>query len=83
MPSKLYEQSGAGKARKKDPINNDEAIKNLLILNLLNDGVDPKAIEVATGIPEMTIRGKFPTKFFKKLKRKDDEQETNERISDI
>ena len=51
---------------KKRVINNEEAIKNLLIVNLLKDGVDPKIIEAATGIPEMTIRGKFPMKQIKK-----------------
>jgi len=52
---------------KKKEIKNDEAMINLLILSLLKDGVDPKMIEVATGIPEMTIRGKFPMKLIKKL----------------
>jgi hypothetical protein len=56
------------KRRKKDEISNEEAIKNLLIINLLKDGVDPKLIEKATGIPEMTIRWKFPMKSFKKSK---------------
>ena len=46
-------------------IPDDEAIKNLLIIFLLKSGVDPKAIEKATGIPAMTIRWKFPMKFFK------------------
>ena len=53
---------------KRNIVENDEAIKNLLIIALLKDGVDPKAIENATGIPEMTIRGKFPMKFVKKQK---------------
>jgi hypothetical protein len=35
---------------------------------LLKEGVDPKVIELATGIPEMTIRGKFPMKLIKKVK---------------
>jgi hypothetical protein len=52
---------------KKREIKNDEAIKNLLIVSLLKDHVDPKIIEAATGIPEMTIRGKFPMKQVKKL----------------
>jgi hypothetical protein len=82
MPNKLDEQDGAVRAKKKEQINNDEAIKNLLILSLLNEGVDPKVIEVATGMPEMTIRGRFPMKYFKKTKRKNDEQETSERNSD-
>jgi len=42
-----------------------EAVKNLLIISLLKDDVDPKVIEAATGIPEMTIRGKFPMKLIK------------------
>lgn len=54
--------------KKKDTISNDEAIRNLLIINLLKDGVDPKLIEKATGIPEMTIRWKFPMKIIKKSK---------------
>jgi hypothetical protein len=54
--------------RKKTEIGNEEAIKNLLIISLLKDGVDPKIIEAATGIPEMTIRGKFPMKYVKKSK---------------
>lgn len=55
--------------KRKDPFENNEAIKNLLIISLLKDGVDPKAIEAATGIPEMTIRGKFPMKYVKKSKK--------------
>jgi hypothetical protein len=51
---------------KKREIQNDEAIKNLLILRLLKDGIDPKLIETATGIPEKTIRNKFPMKEIKK-----------------
>jgi hypothetical protein len=50
----------------KKEITDGEAAKNLLILLLLREGVDPKAIEIATGIPEMTIRGKFPMKLIKK-----------------
>ena len=46
--------------KKKLLVENDEAIKNLLILYLLKDGVSPKAIAAATGIPEKTIRNKFP-----------------------
>lgn len=49
----------------KNDINDQEAIKNLLILGLLKEGVDPKVIEAATGIPEMTLRGKFPMKLIK------------------
>lgn len=48
--------------KKKSPIENDEAIRNLLILTLLKDGVNPKVIATATGIPEKTIRNKFPMK---------------------
>ena len=51
---------------KKREISNEEATKNLLILLLLKEGVDPKAIEIATGIPEMTLRGKFPMKLLRK-----------------
>jgi hypothetical protein len=54
--------------RKKSVISNEEAIKNLLILNLLENGVDPKLIEKATGIPEKTIRNKFPMKEMRKPK---------------
>jgi hypothetical protein len=50
----------------KNIIDDNEAIKNLLIINLLKDGINPKIIETATGIPEMTIRGKFPMKLIKK-----------------
>ena len=46
----------------ENAISNDEAIKNLLILLLLKEGVSPKAIELATGTPEKTIRNKFPMK---------------------
>ncbi len=48
--------------KEKNQIDDHEAIKNLLIINLLKDGVDPKLIEAATGIPEKTIRNKFPMK---------------------
>jgi hypothetical protein len=51
---------------KKKQIENDEAIKNLLIISLLREGINPKVIETATGVPEMTIRGKFPMKLIKK-----------------
>ena len=54
------------KMSKQKEIGNDEATKNLLILLLLKEGVNPKAIELATGIPEMTLRGKFPMKLIKK-----------------
>jgi hypothetical protein len=52
--------------KSKESISDEEAIKNLLILSLLKDGVDPKLIEKATGIPEMTIRWKFPMKYLAK-----------------
>jgi hypothetical protein len=51
---------------KQREISNEEATKNLLILLLLKEGVNPKAIEIATGIPEMTLRGQFPMKLIKK-----------------
>jgi len=60
-------------SKKKDKISNDEAIKNLLIINLLKDGVDPKIIATATGIPETTIRWKFPMKNIRKSKEEDNE----------
>ena len=53
------------KKTSKNIIGDNEAIKNLLIINLLKEGVDPKIIEIATGIPEMTLRGKFPMKLIK------------------
>jgi hypothetical protein len=53
---------------KKREIDNSEATKNLLIISLLKDGVDPKIIETATGIPEKTIRNKFPMKLIKGAK---------------
>lgn len=65
--------------KKKDMISNEEAIKNLLIINLLKDGVDPKVIKIATGIPEMTIRGKFPMKYIKKSKEKNNGEKTTKR----
>jgi hypothetical protein len=56
------------RTQKKSVIGDEEAIKNLLIVRLLKDGVDPKIIETATGIPEKTIRNKFPMKEIKKPK---------------
>jgi hypothetical protein len=56
------------KMSKKKEVENNEATKNLLIIFLLKEGIDPKIIETATGIPEMTIRGKFPMKLIKKSK---------------
>jgi hypothetical protein len=58
---------------KKRTIQNDEAVKNLLIISLLRDGVNPKIIEIATGIPEMTIRGKFPMKLIRKTEESSNE----------
>jgi hypothetical protein len=56
------------RTRKKKAIGDEEAIKNLMIVSLLKNGVDPKLIETATGIPEMTIRWKFPMKEIKRPK---------------
>ncbi len=50
---------------KNELLSNDEATKNLLIIIALQNGVSPKAIEVATGIAEKTIRNKFPMKLIK------------------
>jgi hypothetical protein len=47
-------------------IETDEAIRNLLIVQLLKEGIDPKILEAATGIPEKTIRGRFPMKTVRK-----------------
>ncbi len=46
-------------------ISDDEAVKNLLIISVLKDGVDPEIVAAATGIPEMTIRWKFPMKLIR------------------
>jgi hypothetical protein len=54
------------RTQKKSAIGDEEAIKNLLIVSLIKDGVDPKIIETATGIPQKTIRNKFPMKEIKK-----------------
>lgn len=54
------------KGKRKAPVENNEAIKNLLIISLLKDNINPKVIETATGIPEKTIRNKFPMKDIKK-----------------
>ncbi len=51
--------------KETNSINYEESIMNLLIVSLLKDGVNPKAIEIATGIAEKTIRNKFPMKFIK------------------
>lgn len=61
-------KGGTRIAKKKETTDNNEAIKNLLIVSLLKDGIDPKIIEEATGIPEKTIRNKFPMKSIKKQK---------------
>jgi hypothetical protein len=68
MSDKPTVKEGNEKTKRKDPLDNTEAIKNLLIINLIKDGVNPKAIEIATGIPEMTIRARFPMKLIKKNK---------------
>lgn len=47
-------------------IDNNEAIKNLLIINLLKEGVHPKMIAQATGLAEKTIRNNFPMKLIRK-----------------
>ena len=52
---------------KKKEVEKNEAIRNLLIINLLKDGVSPKIIESATGIPEKTIRNKYPMKAIKEI----------------
>ena len=62
--------------KKKDAISNDEAIKNLLIIDLIKQGIDPKIIEKATGIPEATIRWKFPMKDIRGERRDVGERET-------
>ena len=51
--------------KESNQVDNDEAIKNLLIINLLKDGVDPKAIQIATGISAKTIRNRFPMKLIR------------------
>jgi hypothetical protein len=43
----------------------DDSVVNLLIISLLKDGVDPKVLAEATGIPEGTIRRKFPMSLVK------------------
>jgi len=53
----------------RNTITNEESIRNLLILNLLKDGVNPKLISIATGIPEKTIRNKFPVGLIKAEKK--------------
>jgi len=42
-----------------------EGIKNLLIISLMHDGVDPKVIAEATNTPEGTLRRKYPMKLIK------------------
>ncbi len=66
MSHENTEKAGKETAKRKEPIENNEAIKNLLIISLLKDNVEPKVIETATGIPEKTIRNKFPLKNIKK-----------------
>lgn len=55
----------------KKEFDNNEAAKNLLILLLLKQGVDPKLIEIATGMAEKAVRNKFPASLLGK--RKDNE----------
>ena len=50
---------------KTNSIDDNEAIKNLLIIGLLKDGVNPKIIAAATGLAEKTIRNRFPLKEIK------------------
>ncbi len=51
--------------KEKNELPNEVAIRNLLIITLLKDNVDPAVISVATGIPEKTIRNRFPMKQIK------------------
>ena len=51
--------------KENSKINYEEAILNLLIISLLKQGVNPKVLEIATGISEKTIRNKFPMKLIK------------------
>jgi len=53
---------------KDDAAKELESIKNLLIINLIKNGVDPKVISNATGIPEGTIRRRFQMKLIKRAK---------------
>lgn len=48
--------------KRKSEIPPQQALVNLLMIGLLKDGVDPSVIEMATGIPEKTIRNRFPMK---------------------
>jgi len=64
LRKKLKNQRG-NRMGKDDLVPNDEAIKNLLIILALKSGVEPKAIEIATGITEKTIRNRFPMKIIK------------------
>jgi len=63
-----FAKGGKRIPKKKEIIDNNEAIENLLIVGLLKDNIDPKIIEAATGIPEKTIRNKFPMKGIRKQK---------------
>ncbi len=51
--------------KKNEPLPNDEAIKNLLIILARMHKVTPEAIESATGIATKTIRNKFPLNLIK------------------
>ena len=44
----------------KKETNNNEAIKNLLVLLLLREGVDPEAIGQALGVSGKTITNRYP-----------------------
>ncbi len=50
---------------KNELLPNNEVTKDLLIILALQNGVSPKAIEIATGIAKKTIRNKFPMKLIK------------------
>jgi len=52
----------------KNKISSDEAIVNLLILELLVKQVDIALIEKATGMDEKTIYARFPMKMIKQAR---------------
>ena len=53
------------KQNKKPTIENDEAIKKLLILQLLTSGVPAELIAKATGMNPNSIRNMFPLSKYK------------------
>jgi len=55
--------------KKEKNIEDSEAIKNLLVISLLKDGVDAEIIGKVTGMKEKTIRNKFPMKLIKNQKK--------------